>query len=79
MKSSRPSLCESRDKRPLGRDTDSSWCHRHTTSKIKPHHGVAFLDKVFGELQQFSHVPVDLFQRFATEIGLAGKYGRGAQ
>ena len=27
----------------------------------------------FGELQQLSHVPVDLFQRFATEIGLSGK------
>ena len=24
----------------------------------------------FGELQQLSHVPVDLFQRFATKIGL---------
>jgi hypothetical protein len=27
----------------------------------------------FGELQKLSHVPVDLFRRFATEIGLAGK------
>ena len=27
----------------------------------------------FGELQQHSHVPVDLFRRFATKIGLAGK------
>ena len=27
----------------------------------------------FGELQQLSHIPVDLFRRFATEIGLAGK------
>ena len=27
----------------------------------------------FGELQQLSHVPVDLFRRFATEIGLARK------
>ena len=27
----------------------------------------------FGELQQLSYVPVDLFRRFATEIGLAGK------
>jgi hypothetical protein len=27
----------------------------------------------FGELQQLSHVPVDLFRQFATEIGLAGK------
>jgi hypothetical protein len=27
----------------------------------------------FGELQQLSHVPVELFRLFATEIGLAGK------
>jgi hypothetical protein len=27
----------------------------------------------FGELQQLSHVPVDLFRRFTTEIGQAGK------
>ena len=27
----------------------------------------------FGELQQLSHVPVDLFRRFATEIRVAGK------
>jgi hypothetical protein len=27
----------------------------------------------FGELQQLSHVPVDLFRRFVTEIGLAEK------
>jgi hypothetical protein len=27
----------------------------------------------FGELQKLSHVPVGLFRRFATEIGLAGK------
>ena len=27
----------------------------------------------FGELQQLSHVPVDLFRRFATEIGLTWK------
>ena len=27
----------------------------------------------FGELQELSHVPVDLFRWFATEIGLAGK------
>ena len=26
----------------------------------------------FGEVQQLSHVPVDLFRRFATEIGLVG-------
>ena len=32
----------------------------------------------FGELQQLSHVPVDLFRRFTTEIGLAGKYSRGS-
>ena len=33
VKSSRPSLCETRDKRPLGREPDRSWCH--TTSTIK--------------------------------------------
>ena len=27
----------------------------------------------FGELQQLSLVPVDLFRRFSPEIGLAGK------
>ena len=27
----------------------------------------------FRELQQLSNVPVDLFRRFVTEIGLAGK------
>ena len=27
----------------------------------------------FGELQQISHVPVDLLRRFAREIGFAGK------
>jgi hypothetical protein len=35
------------------------------------------MDRIFGqssgELQQLSHVPVDLFRRFSTEIGLAGK------
>ena len=30
----------------------------------------------FGELQQLSHVRVDLFWWFATETGLAGKYNR---
>jgi hypothetical protein len=27
--------CETRDKRPLGKDSDRSWCHRHITSMIK--------------------------------------------
>ena len=27
----------------------------------------------FGELQHLSHVPVDLFRQFVTEIGIAGK------
>ena len=36
------------------------------------YHGVAFFDKVLESFNN-SHVPVDLFQRFATEIGLAGK------
>ena len=35
LKSSRPSLPETRDKRPLGRESDRSWCHRHTTSMMK--------------------------------------------
>ena len=26
--------CETRDKRPLGKDLDRSWCHRHTNWKI---------------------------------------------
>ena len=34
VKSSRPILCETRDERPLGRDPDRSWCHRHTKSMI---------------------------------------------
>ena len=29
--------------------------------------------QIFGELQEPSHVPVQLFRRFATEIGQAGK------
>ena len=35
MKSSLPSLGETRDKRPLVRDPDRSWCHRYTTIMIK--------------------------------------------
>ena len=35
VESSQPSLRETRDKRPLGRDTDMRWCQRHTTSMIK--------------------------------------------
>ena len=35
MKSSQPSLRETRDKQPLGRDRDRSWYHCHTTSMIK--------------------------------------------
>ena len=34
VKSSWGSLRETLDKRPLGRDWDRSWCHRHTTSTI---------------------------------------------
>ena len=34
MKSPRPSLRETRDKRPLGRDPDRSWCHCHTSAKL---------------------------------------------
>ena len=32
LKSFRPSVRETRDKRPLNRESDRSWCHRHTTS-----------------------------------------------
>ena len=35
VRSSRPSLRKTRDKRPLSRDPDMSWCHCHTTSLIK--------------------------------------------
>ena len=35
LKSSRPSLRETRDKRPLSRDPVRSWCHRHITSMMK--------------------------------------------
>ena len=35
LKSSRPSLRETRDKRPLDKESNNSWCHRHTTSMIK--------------------------------------------
>ena len=35
LKSFRPSLHETRDKQPLGRYPDRSWCHRHTKSMIQ--------------------------------------------
>ena len=34
VKSSRPSLRETRDKRLLGRDPDKSWYHRDTSVKV---------------------------------------------
>ena len=34
MKSSRPSLRATRDKRLLGRDPDKSWCHGHIMSMM---------------------------------------------
>jgi hypothetical protein len=34
VKSSQPSLHETRDKWPLGRDPDRSWCHFHTNVKL---------------------------------------------
>ena len=34
VKSSRPSLRETEDKRPLGRDLDRSWCDHHTSIKL---------------------------------------------
>ena len=33
VKSSRLNLRETQDKRPLGRDPDRNWCHRHTSVK----------------------------------------------
>ena len=36
VKSFQPSLCQTLDKQPLGRDPDKSWCHCHNTSMIKP-------------------------------------------
>ena len=35
LKGFRPSLHETRDKRPLDRESNRSWCHRHTTTMIK--------------------------------------------
>ena len=34
VKSSRASLRETRDKRPLDRDPDRSWCHGHSSVKL---------------------------------------------
>ena len=34
VKSSRPSLRDTRDKRPLGRDPDRSWCHCYVSAKL---------------------------------------------
>ena len=34
LKSFRPSLHETRDKRPLGRKSERSWCHRHTNKSM---------------------------------------------
>ena len=35
LKNSWPSIRKTQDKRPLDRQLDRSWCHRHTTSVIK--------------------------------------------
>ena len=35
VKSSQPSLRETRDNLPLGRDPDRGWCHRHTSVLAK--------------------------------------------
>jgi hypothetical protein len=45
-------------------------CYVNVNLKISQGH---IFGQSFGELQQLSNVPVDLFRRFATEIGLAGK------
>ena len=34
VKSSRPSPRETCDKRPLVRESDSGWCHRHTMMSV---------------------------------------------
>ena len=52
VKSSRPSLRETWDKRPLGRDPDRSWCDRHTISKIKIYLVVA--KAAYGQGEKFS-------------------------
>ena len=36
LKIYRPSVRETRDKWPLGRESDRSWCHRHIKSVIPP-------------------------------------------
>ena len=64
------------DKNPLcrrclnGNETVEHLLHECESLKIS--RGRIFVQS-FGELQQLSHVPVDLFRRFATKIGLAGK------
>ena len=35
IKKTKKNLRETRDERPLDRESDRSWCHRHTTSMIK--------------------------------------------
>ena len=35
VKSSQPNFCETRDKRPLGRESERSWCHCHIKSMVK--------------------------------------------
>ena len=35
LKGSLPSLPDTRDRRPFGRESDRIWCHCHTTSMIK--------------------------------------------
>ena len=58
MESSWPSLRETRDKRPLGRDPERSWCHRHTMSMIEPFWSQAMARWVsaaaYGQCEKFS-------------------------
>ena len=52
--------CETQDKRPLGRDTDRSWCHLHTSVKlfwsqpIALWTSVAAYESVLGYVRNFS-------------------------
>ena len=59
MTISRRSLRETRDKRPLGRDPDMSWCHRHTKSMIKlflvAAHGSMGIGAAYGRGGKFSN------------------------
>ena len=52
-----------------GKETVEHLCECESLTMSRGH----IFGPSFGKLQQLSHVPVDLFRRFSTEIGLAGK------